>query len=87
MKAMQTFKNAENTGIDLVDLMTYGYNAGVEHLGDLFYRGEVFLPQLISATKVLKTVMKEFERKMVIDEIKCAGIDYCLFREIGRTPH
>lgn len=80
VKAMRILENAEETGVDLVELLIYGYNAGVEYSGDLFCRGKILLPKLISSTQVLKVVMTEFERKMAVPEIKSLGVDYCLFK-------
>ena len=85
--AMKVLENAEKSGVDLVELLTNGYSAGVEHVGELFSRGEVFLPKLISSTQILRTVMTEFERKMAIAEVKCAGVDYCLFKKNESTAH
>lgn len=63
-KAMQVLKDAEEMGIDLVELLTDGFSAGIKHLGDLFGRGEVFLPELIFSTEVMKAVTTVIESKM-----------------------
>ena len=81
VKAIRVLKNAEKTGADLVELLVHGYNAGVEQVGDLFSCGEVLLPELLSSANVLKTVTREIEKRMALAEIKCAGVDYCFFRE------
>lgn len=78
--AIEVFKNAEKAGADLVELLTYGYSAGIVYLGEMFCRVEIVLPMLISSTKVLRSIMAEFESKMALTEIRCAGVDYCLFR-------
>jgi methanogenic corrinoid protein MtbC1 len=87
VKAMRILKSAERKGVDLVELLVHGYNTGVEHVGDLFSRGEVLLPELLSSAKVLKTVAWEIEKRMALAEIKCAGVDYCFFREKGSISH
>ncbi|HVI41151.1 MAG TPA: B12-binding domain-containing protein [Anaerovoracaceae bacterium] len=51
-KAMDVIKAAEAEGIDNVELLTQGFSAGIKHLGDLFGRGEVFLPELIFGAEV-----------------------------------
>ena len=38
--------------------LTQGYSAGMKELGDQFGMGEIFLPELIFATEVMKTVEK-----------------------------
>lgn len=63
-KAMEVIKKAEKMGIDPVELLTEGFSAGIKHLGDLFGRGEVFLPELIFAAEVMKMVTAEIESKL-----------------------
>ena len=57
----------------MVDLLSNGYSAGMKELGDLFGMGEIFLPELIFATEVMKTVSAEIESKMDMSEVKSAG--------------
>lgn len=71
--AMEALENAEAEGIDLVELLSNGYSAGMKELGDLFGMGEIFLPELIFATEVMKTVSAEIEGKMDMSEVKSAG--------------
>ncbi len=71
--AMEALAEAEAEGVDLVDLLSNGYSAGMKELGDLFGMGEIFLPELIFATEVMKTVSAEIEGKMDMSEVKSAG--------------
>ena len=71
--AMEALANAEAEGLDLVDLLSNGYSAGMKELGDLFGMGEIFLPELIFATEVMKTVSAEIESKMDMSDVKAAG--------------
>lgn len=71
--AMEALAEAEAEGLDLVDLLSNGYSAGMKELGDLFGMGEIFLPELIFATEVMKTVSAEIEGKMDMSEVKAAG--------------
>lgn len=71
--AMEALAEAEAEGIDLVELLSNGYSAGMKELGDLFGMGEIFLPELIFATEVMKTVSAEIEGKMDMSEVKSAG--------------
>lgn len=64
-KAIEILRRADEMGIDPVELLTEGFSAGIKHLGDLFGRGEVFLPELIFATEVMKVVTADVESKMV----------------------
>ena len=71
--AMEALAEAEAEGVDLVELLSNGYSAGMKELGDLFGMGEIFLPELIFATEVMKAVSAEIEGKMDMSEVKSAG--------------
>lgn len=71
--ALEALANAEAEGVDLVELLSNGYSAGMKELGDLFGMGEIFLPELIFATEVMKTVSTEIEGKMDMSDVKAAG--------------
>lgn len=71
--AMEALAEAEAEGVDLVELLSEGYSAGMKELGDLFGMGEIFLPELIFATEVMKAVSAEIEGKMDMSEVKSAG--------------
>lgn len=71
--AMEALENAEAEGVDLVELLSQGYSAGMKELGDLFGMGEIFLPELIFATEVMKAASAEIESKMDMSEVKTAG--------------
>ena len=71
--AMEALANAEAEGVDLVELLSNGYSAGMKELGDLFGMGEIFLPELIFATEVMKTVSAEIEGKMDTSAVQKNG--------------
>lgn len=71
--AMEALAEAEAEGVDLVELLSNGYSAGMKELGDLFGMGEIFLPELIFATEVMKAVSAEIEGKMDMSDVKSAG--------------
>ena len=71
--AMEALENAEAEGVDLVELLSQGYSAGMKELGDLFGMGEIFLPELIFATEVMKAASAEIESKMDMSEVNAAG--------------
>lgn len=73
-KAMEVLKTAEEQGIDPVELLTQGFSAGIKHLGDLFGRGEVFLPELIFGAEVMKKVTTEIESKMDASQVSTKGV-------------
>lgn len=73
-KAMRVLKDAEEMGVDPVELLTQGFSAGIKHLGDLFGRGEIFLPELIFSTEVMKMVTTEIESKMDMSQVQNKGV-------------
>lgn len=72
--AMDTIKRAEDEGVDLVELLSQGFSAGMRELGDRFGSGEVFLPELIFASDVMKMVSEEIESKMDASDVQNKGV-------------
>ncbi|MHB8919178.1 MAG: corrinoid protein [Desulfocucumaceae bacterium] len=54
-KAEATAKLAISQGFNPVEVISEGFTAGITKVGDLFGRGELFLPELIRASEVMKT--------------------------------
>lgn len=55
-KAVQIAQRAIDEGGDLLDLMNAGFIPGINAVGDLFGRGELFLPALMKAADAMKAV-------------------------------
>ncbi|HHX77515.1 MAG TPA: dimethylamine corrinoid protein 3 [Firmicutes bacterium] len=55
-RAEQVAKEALDCGLDPVDILTNGFSVGIRQVGDLFGRGEVFLPELMLSADVMKSV-------------------------------
>ena len=51
-------------GITAVDLLQEGFSKGMNDLGDQFSRGEIFLPELIFATEVMKVVTDRVDEEL-----------------------
>lgn len=60
-KAIQVAEQALAEGLDPVDILTDGFSAGIRQVGDLFGRGQVFLPELMLSADVMKAVTARFE--------------------------
>jgi len=73
-KALEMLAQAEAEGLDLVVLLSEGYSAGMRELGDQFGRGEIFLPELIFSTEVMKTVTAAIESKMEASDMPKKGV-------------
>lgn len=60
-KALSAIREAKAQGLDLIELLGMGFGSGIRELGDLFGRGEIFLPELIYSTEVMKRATEEIE--------------------------
>lgn len=67
--AMQALNDAQEEGIDLMELLSMGFSSGIRELGDLFGSGEVFLPELIYSTEVMKKVTKIIEDSLQLADM------------------
>ena len=70
----QVLKDAEAEGVAPNDLLANGFTAGMQELGDLFGRGEVFLPELIFASEVMKIATDDIESKLDSSEKKVKAV-------------
>ena len=71
--AMDALEDARAEGLDMVELLTVGYGAGMKELGDQFGMGEIFLPELIFATEVMKQVSEDIESQMDMSQVQQKG--------------
>ncbi|ATW28136.1 cobalamin B12-binding domain-containing protein [Candidatus Formimonas warabiya] len=60
-KALEIAEMALSQGLNPVEVLTDGFSAGIRKVGDLFGRGEVFLPELMLSADVMKAVTSLFE--------------------------
>ena len=73
-QAMDIIAKAENEGINMVELLSNGFSAGMTELGDRFSSGEVFLPELIYVSEIMKRISAEVESKLDQSDIKKKGV-------------
>lgn len=62
--AMEAMDKGREAGIEPVEMLSDGFSAGINELGEQFGRGEIFLPELIFATEVMKVVTARVEEEM-----------------------
>ncbi|MGB4504292.1 MAG: corrinoid protein [Syntrophaceticus sp.] len=55
-RALEIAEKAIAEGFDPVDILSEGFSVGIRKVGDMFGRGEVFLPQLILSAEIMKKV-------------------------------
>lgn len=62
--AYETLDEAIENGENLPALLTGGYSAGMQELGDLFSQKEVFLPDLMYAAEIMQNVSDRVEEEI-----------------------
>jgi len=72
-RAMEIVAEAEEAGMDLMELLSDGFSAGMREVGDLFDVGEIFLPELIFTSEIMKGVADVIESKLDRSEIRSKG--------------
>jgi trimethylamine corrinoid protein len=72
--ALAVVKEAEADGVDLIELLSKGFSIGMREVGDRFGMGELFLPELIFASEIMKTVTTEIESKMDEGAVQKKGV-------------
>jgi corrinoid protein of di/trimethylamine methyltransferase len=67
--AVQLAQNYLDEGLEPVEMIEKGLSEGIRKLGDLFDRGEVFLPHLIIASEAMTASVKVLEQAMPADQV------------------
>lgn len=62
--AVEVMEQAAAEGVTTVELLQEGFSKGMNELGDQFGRGEIFLPELIFATEVMKVVTNRVDEEL-----------------------
>ena len=66
--AKEVAKNSLEDGMDPVEMINDGFAAGIRKMGDLFDRGEVFLPGLIIASDAMVAAVEILEEALPEDK-------------------
>lgn len=72
-KALAVAKQALAEGFDPVEVLSKGFSEGIQKLGDLFGRGEVFLPELILSAEVMKEATFILESAIQTKDVQKKG--------------
>ncbi|MCR5034531.1 MAG: cobalamin-dependent protein [Clostridia bacterium] len=74
--AAEVIEEGKAEGITAVDMLQEGFSKGMNELGDQFGRGEIFLPELIFATEVMKIATDAVEEELAAggNDVHKAGI-------------
>ena len=72
---VEVAKRAIAEGVDPVEMINDGYSVGMSRVGDLFDRGEMFLPELIVASDAMVAAINVLEEAMPVkNQSKKLGI-------------
>jgi trimethylamine corrinoid protein len=66
--ARQIAQKALEDGMDPLDMINEGFTEGIRKMGDLFDRGEVFLPALIIASEAMTSAVEILEAALPEDK-------------------
>ena len=69
-KAREALSQGKEEGYTAVELLQEGFSKGMTELGDRFGRGDAFLPELIFASEVMKTVTDAVDEELALSDIK-----------------
>jgi trimethylamine corrinoid protein len=64
-KAVELVRRVVGEGGDVLELMNQGFIPGINAVGDLFGRGQLFLPELMQAATVMKAVTDTVNEALV----------------------
>ena len=81
-----------DAGLDPSEILDQGYVKGIEEVGDLFAKGEFFLPELVQGAEAMKAAIAVLEPALEASGGKSAGIGSAVagtvagdIHEIGKT--
>jgi trimethylamine corrinoid protein len=57
-------EEAVRTGLDLLEVVEHGYVPGLQKVGELWERGEYFLPELITSAEAMKAAMSVLDPEL-----------------------
>lgn len=63
-QAVDVMNRAIATGVDAIELLSEGFSVGIREIGELFSRGQVFLPELMLAAEAMKAVSAIVDEEM-----------------------
>lgn len=62
--AAEALEAGKAEGVTAVEMLQEGFSKGMNELGDQFGRGEIFLPELIFATEVMKVATDAVDEEL-----------------------
>ena len=62
--AIKTFDDAMEAKIDLLELLSKGYSAGIREMGEMYQSGEIFVPELLCSAGLMKKITEKIEANL-----------------------
>ena len=72
-KAVAIAQQALEEGLDPIEVLTNGFSVGIRDIGDLFGRGQVFLPELMMSAQAMKEATVILEAALQAGDIAKKG--------------
>lgn len=72
-EAMRIIKEAADKQLDIMELLSRGFAAGNNEVGNLFESGQISLPELIFSTEVMRNVLYHIEKNYEGKSVKSKG--------------
>ncbi len=72
-KAEQVAREAVEKGLDPLAMISDGFTVGITRVGDLFDRGELFLPELIICSEIMKGVTEILNASIPAEDKKAGA--------------
>ena len=81
-KAVEVANRALSEGADPVKVLTEGFSVGIREIGDLFSRGEVFMPEMILAAEAMKAAVEVLDKAIEGKDAFTFTKPRCCIREL-----
>jgi len=72
-RALAVARKALELGVDPLVVIEQGFTRGLIQVGDLFERGELFLPELIQCAEIMKSVSGMLNEAISVERREAAG--------------
>ena len=72
-RAEAVARKALDAGLNPLAVIEQGFTAGLVKVGDLFERGELFLPELIQCAEIMKAASAILDEAISVDQRQTAG--------------
>ena len=86
-EAVQLAKEAVRENVDLNEVINKGYVPGIQKVGELWEKGEYFLPELITSGECMKAVMKVLQPELEKAKIKISSLGKVIIGTVEGDIH